>query len=175
MNTVHITLLAFLTFLIAGCSSLGGGSVTQRSAKLATGIQQAYSIEPTKAIRVAPMIVRHADQYDIDPLLLAALIQQESHYRSDVISPAGAVGLTQVIPRYWQQNCPGNLLDESTNIRCGSYILARYNQSAGSWKKALAYYNVGPSGYEKSFWTRHKAKKYARSVKRHQKTLKDAL
>ncbi|MCT2528801.1 lytic transglycosylase domain-containing protein, partial [Acinetobacter baumannii] len=39
----------------------------------------------------------------------------------------------------------------------------------------LAYYNVGPTGYERSFWTRHKAKKYARSVKRHQKTLKSAL
>lgn len=168
-------LLAINSVIMTACSSLGGGSVNQRAAKLATGIEQAYAIQSNTAQRVAPMIVQNADRYDLDPLLLAALIQQESHYRSNVVSPTGAVGLTQITPRYWQQSCPGNLFDENNNISCGSYILANYKQSTGSWKKALAYYNVGPAGYEKSFWTRHKAKKYARSVKRHQKILKDAL
>lgn len=175
MKNLPILILSLSTLLIAGCSSLGGGSVAQRSAKLASGIERAYAVESTTARRVAPLIVQHADQYEVDPLLMAALIQQESSYRNYVVSSAGAVGLTQVVPRYWQEKCPGDLFDEYTNVRCGTYILASYNQATGSWKKALAYYNVGPTAYENSFWTRHKGKKYARSVQEKQKILKQAL
>ncbi|WP_010116590.1 transglycosylase SLT domain-containing protein [Acinetobacter sp. P8-3-8] len=160
---------------MAGCSSLGGGSVQKRAGKLSTGIQKAYSISPDTANRVSPMIVQNADQYDVDPLLIAATIRQESNYRNYAASPAGAVGLTQIMPRYWQQSCPGNLYDEYTNIRCGTMILSKYNQSAGSWKKALAYYNVGPSNYESSWKMRRQGKKYAKQVKKHQKQLKSAL
>ena len=43
---------------MAGCSSLGGGSVQKRAGKLSTGIQKAYSISPDTANRVSPMIVQ---------------------------------------------------------------------------------------------------------------------
>ena len=121
------------------------------------------------------MIVQNADKYNVDPLLLAAIIRQESSYKNYAISPAGAVGLTQIIPRYWQQTCSGDLIEENNNINCGTYILAKYNQSAGSWKKALAYYNVGPTGYESSWKMKRQGKKYAHQVQQHQKTLKNAL
>ncbi|WP_089604056.1 lytic transglycosylase domain-containing protein [Acinetobacter piscicola] len=160
---------------MTGCSSLGGGSIQKRAGKLSTGIQKAYSISPDVANRVSPMIVQSAEQFDVDPLLIAATIRQESSYRSNAVSPSGAVGLTQVMPRYWQQSCPGDLYNEYTNIRCGTMILSKYNQSAGSWKKALAYYNVGPSNYESSWKMRRQGKKYAKQVKKHQKQLKSAL
>ena len=76
---------------------------------------------------------------NLDPLLLAAVIRQESTFRPYVSSPAGAVGLTQVMPRYWQATCPGDLYDELTNINCGSFILTKYKNAAGSIPKALAY------------------------------------
>ncbi|NHB59476.1 lytic transglycosylase domain-containing protein [Acinetobacter sp. 194] len=162
-------------FLISACSPLGMGSVAKRSAKLSNGIQKAYAVDPYTANRVAPMIVQSAEKYQVDPLLMAAMIRQESSYRSNAISPAGAVGLTQVIPRYWQQTCSGNLYDEFTNVNCGTYILSRYNQSAGSWKKALAYYNVGPTGYETNRKMRKQGKRYAKQVKVHKQNLKGAL
>lgn len=162
-----------LTFF--GCTSLNSNSIAKRSEKLSTGIQKAYSVESATANRVSPMIIQSADKYNVDPILLAAMIQQESSYRNSVISPAGAVGLTQVIPRYWQQTCPGDLYNESSNIQCGTYILSKYNQSSGNWKKALAYYNVGPSGYENNRKMRKQGKRYAKQVKQHQKNLKNAL
>ena len=70
------------TLIFTGCTSLGGGSVEKRSAKLANGIQQAYAVEPTTALRIAPMIVQSADRYNVDPLLVAAVIRQESSYRN---------------------------------------------------------------------------------------------
>lgn len=178
---IHILSLKFfalvLMTIMTGCTSLGpnSGSFSWRSNKLSSGLQKAYSVPQSTANRLSPIIIQSADQYNVPPLLLAAVIRQESSYNSNALSPTGAVGLTQIIPSYWQQTCAGNLYDETTNIQCGAYILNHYYQSADSWFKATAYYNVGPTGYERSFWTRHKAKKYARSVKRHQKALKSAL
>lgn len=160
---------------MTACSSLGGGSVQKRAGKLSAGIQKAYSVSPDVANRVSPIIVQNADQYNVDPLLLAATIRQESSYRSYVTSSAGAVGLTQVMPRYWQQSCPGNLYDDMINVQCGTMILAKYNQSAGSWKKALAYYNVGPTNYETNRKMRKQGKRYAKQVKQHEKSLKSAI
>ncbi|MCM1960854.1 lytic transglycosylase domain-containing protein [Acinetobacter modestus] len=159
---------------MAACSSLNG-SFANRSTQLSSGLQTAYSVSPNTANRLSPMIVQNAERYDVSPTLLAALIRQESNYNSSARSPTGAIGLTQIVSTHWRQSCPGNLYDENTNINCGAYILSTYYKSAGSWSKAVAYYNVGPSGYERSFWTRHKGKKYARSVKRHEKILKKAL
>ena len=170
-----ISVSALVSTMI-GCTTLGphSGSPASRASKLSVGLQKAYTVSPSTANRLSPMIIQSADQYQVPPLLVAALIRQESSYNSFARSPAGAVGLTQVMPEYWQQKC-GDLQNEATNIQCGTYILSQYHGLAGSWFKASAYYNVGPTGYESSFWTRHKAKKYARQVRRHEKELKAAL
>ena len=166
-----------LSMVMVGCTTLGphSGSLASRSAKLSNGIQRAYSVPKTTADRVSPMIIQSADKQDMAPLMLAAMIRQESSYRSTVTSSAGAVGLTQVMPRYWQPSCPGDLFDEYTNVRCGTMILAKYNQSAGSWKKALAYYNVGPTNYQTNRKMKRQGKRYAKQVKQHEKQLKSSL
>ena len=166
--------LVLSAITLSACSSLSG-SFANRSNQLSSGLQTAYSVSPSTANRVSPIIIQSSERYDVSPLLIAAIIRQESNYNSAARSPTGAVGLTQIIPSHWRQVCPGNLYDESVNINCGTQVLATYYKSAGSWSKAVAYYNVGPTGYQRSFWTRHKGKKYARSVKRHEKALKKAL
>lgn len=174
-KSMKTLLLACAVLALSGCTSLGMGSLEKRSAKLAQGIQKAYSVDSNTANRVAPLIIQSATQNDVDPLLMAAVIRQESSYRNYVVSSAGAVGLTQVIPRYWQQTCPGDLFQENINVNCGSFILAKYNQSAGSWKKALAYYNVGPTGYNTNRKMKKQGKRYAKQVKQHEKNLKSKL
>jgi soluble lytic murein transglycosylase-like protein len=174
-NILKSAVLFLSLSTLAGCSSLGGGSVEKRAKKLSRGIQRAYSVAPPTADRVSPMIIQSAERYQMDPLLMAALIRQESSYRSTVTSPAGAVGLTQIIPRYWQNTCTGDLFDENTNINCGTYILSKYTQQAGDSKKALAYYNVGPTGYNNNRAMKKQGKRYAKQVKAHRKTLKSAL
>ena len=174
-KSMKTLLLGCAVLALSGCTSLGMGSLEKRSAKLAQGIQKAYSVDSTTANRVAPLIIQSATQNDVDPLLMAAVIRQESSYRNYVVSSAGAVGLTQVIPRYWQQTCPGDLFQENININCGSFILAKYNQSAGSRKKELAYYNVGPTGYKTNRKMKKQGKRYAKQVKQHEKNLKSKL
>lgn len=167
-------ILISIAICFTGCSSLHG-SFEQRSQQLSHGIQKAYQVKPETASTVAPLILAHAEKNNIPPLTLAGLIQQESSYRTKVTSPAGAVGLTQVMPRYWQSLCPGNLFDPNINIACGSQILAQYEKSGGNLKKALAYYNVGPSNYENSWKMKRQGKKYAKQVKQKEKMLKHAL
>lgn len=174
-NMLKYAVLFLSLSTLAGCSSLGGGSVEKRAKKLSVGIQRAYSVAPPTADRVSPMIIQSAERYQMDPLLMAALIRQESSYRTNVSSPAGAVGLTQIIPRYWQNTCMGDLFDENTNINCGTYILSKYTQQAGDSKKALAYYNVGPTGYNNNRAMKKQGKRYAKQVKAHRKSLKNAL
>lgn len=169
-----IFLFSFIALIASGCSTLRG-SPQQKNQQLAQGIQRAYAVNTYTAQRISPYIVEGSEKYNVDPLLIAAVIRQESNYRSDARSPTGAVGLMQVIPSYWQATCGSNLYDERTNVLCGSYILADYHSKAGSWKKATGYYNVGPTGYEHSFWTRWKVRKYIKSVKNFEKKLKDEL
>ena len=166
--------LLLLAVTISACSNISG-SMAQRSKQLSSGLQTAYAVAPNTANRLSPMIIQSSEQHDVSPVLLAAVIRQESNYKSSARSPTGAIGLTQIIPSHWRQACPGNLYNENININCGAYVLASYYKSAGSWPKALAYYNVGPTGYKRSFWTRQKAKKYAKSVQRHEQALKKAL
>ncbi len=174
-TTLYKIIGLFGLMTLAGCSSLGSGSLEKRATKLSLGLQKAYSIDASTAQKVSPLIIQHAEKYHIDPLLMAALIRQESSYRSQAVSSSGAVGLTQVLPRYWQTTCGDQLFDENINIHCGSYILGQYYQSAQNWKKALAYYNVGPTGYTSSWKNKRQGKKYAKSVKQHQKDLKQVL
>ncbi|KAF7277661.1 hypothetical protein GWI33_000984, partial [Rhynchophorus ferrugineus] len=144
--------------LVTGCASLGphGGSVDKRASKLSLGLQQAYAVSENTANRLSPLIIRSADRYEVDPRLISAIIRQESNFNSNARSPTGAVGLGQIIPSYWANICGTDLYNESTNINCTAHILSSYYQQGGSWKKAIAYYNVGPTGYESSFWTRWK-------------------
>lgn len=167
-------IVSLIAIFATGCSTLRGNA-QQKSQKLAQGIQRAYAINPSTAQRISPYIIEGSEKHDVDPILIAAIIQQESNYRSNARSPSGAVGLMQVIPSYWRAICGSNLYDERTNVLCGSHILSDYHDKAGSWKKATAYYNVGPAGYERSFWTRWKVRKYIKSVKNFEKKLKDEL
>lgn len=138
-----------------------------RTSRLTLALQTAFSVPLHTASRVSPLIIQSADFNGVSPYLLAAVIHQESSYNSDASSPAGAVGLTQVMPKYWKTQCPGNLYDDTINIQCGSQILSAYNKSAGSWPKALAYYNVGPYGYHSNSKMKKQGEKYARSVEQH--------
>lgn len=51
------------------------------------------------AVPYADLIAEAADRYALDPLLLTALVRQESNFRPRARSRAGAVGLTQLMPR----------------------------------------------------------------------------
>jgi soluble lytic murein transglycosylase-like protein len=98
----------------------------------------------------------------IDPLVLLAVIRQESRFQADVLSSAGAVGLMQLMPRTAAETArkekiakPGRkeLLRPSVNIRLGAAYLSRLVKGyGGDYFRAIAAYNAGEAAV-KRWWT----------------------
>src|ERR1700693_889076 len=92
-----------------------------------------------------------AARNQLDPMLIAGLIRQESAFESKALSHAGAIGLMQVEPttalklarqlkvRYARTR----LTDPGYNLQLGSRYLANLIQSFGTPEAALAAYNAG--------------------------------
>ena len=89
----------------------------------------------------------------IDPALALAHMRQESNFRPDVVSPAGAVGLMQVLPTTANAMArvngvsSANLFDPTSNIEHGqSFIetMRRSGATQGQLPKVIAAYNAGP-------------------------------
>lgn len=83
--------------------------------------------------------------HGLDPKLLHALVITESAYRADARSPAGAGGLTQLMPGTAVELGVANRFDPVENLRGGADYLARQIRRFGDLRLALAAYNAGPA------------------------------
>jgi len=90
------------------------------------------------------IIHEKAEKYDVDPSLVAAVIEQESRFRKNAISPVGARGLMQLMPRTGRWMGARDLYDAEQNIDAGvkyiKYLDKRFN---GNLKNTIAAYNAG--------------------------------
>jgi len=85
-----------------------------------------------------------AEMYEVDPHLLATVMQIESCGHPKVISSAGARGLFQVMPFHFADD--EDMLDPDTNaMRGGSFLNYCYQAADGVIGLTLACYNGGPS------------------------------
>lgn len=114
-----------------------------------------HVIRGAREVELAPFFapaVRHwsdeikhwSAQHDVDPHLLATVMQIESCGHPTVISNAGAQGLFQVMPFHFEAG--EDMLDPATNAKRGASFL-RYCAGAadGVVGLTLACYNGGPS------------------------------
>ena len=105
-----------------------------------------------------------AGAHGVDPLLVLAVIRQESRFEPEAVSSAGARGLMQLLPATARQLAADGappraepaLEDVGTNIGLGTRLLARLlRQYDGATAKALAAYNGGEDAVAK--WERRYA------------------
>jgi len=103
-------------------------------------------------------ILSLANEYEIDPELVAAVIRCESRFRADAVSPRGAIGLMQIMPETgaWiaqQLTIPrfeiDQLLEPDLNLRLGMWYLRSLLDRFGTHHDALTAYNAGPSNAER--------------------------
>ncbi len=94
------------------------------------------------------LIQEKADKYELDWVMVTALIAQESKFNVNSESWAGAVGLMQVIPRFSPYS-KDSLFIPDVNVEEGSRIIREhldhyaYMDSTNQWAFALATYNAG--------------------------------
>jgi soluble lytic murein transglycosylase len=129
-------------------------SPTARRAQLPLLIQQL-----THPIYFEPLVVAQAQAQQIDPLLLFALIRQESLFEPSATSSADARGLAQVIPDTgewiagrlkWSGWQPEDLWRPYISVEFGAWYLAvQLAAFDGQVMPALAAYNAGPGNVQK--------------------------
>jgi peptidoglycan lytic transglycosylase len=100
----------------------------------------------------------HARNYELNPALLAAVIEQESKFDASARSSAGAIGLMQLQPatakgiaKYTggSKFVVADLDDPEINIRYGAWYLHHLLQKYGSEQLALAAYNAGQDNVDR--------------------------
>ena len=110
-----------------------------------------YRIKPDLARRIYDA----ATTAGIEPELAFRLVRVESVFNPRAVSPAGAVGLTQLMlgtAREYEPNVTREqLLDPDVNLRIGlKYLRGLIRDYKGDLKLALLVYNRGPVAVQKS-------------------------
>lgn len=114
--------------------------------------------------RYLPLFNKAEQQNNLPPGLLARVAEKESSFLPDVIaglrkSPAGAVGIMQIVPRWHPGVDP---TDPVASIDyAGKYLRTLYNQT-GTWRLALAAYNWGIGNLRK--WQKGQIKSWPRET-----------
>ena len=89
-------------------------------------------------------IAELAERFDLSPALLEALVWQESRWRADAVSHAGARGLAQLMPGT-ARDLGVDPDDPFANLEGGArYLREQLDRFDGNLEKALAAYNAGP-------------------------------
>ena len=125
---------------------LGYPTIAVRSAK--------QVLEEVVLVETGYPVVRYIGKDGPEPALVHSLIRQESEFNPEVVSPAGARGLMQLMPataqqvstklgvKYTQARLTG---DPDFNVSLGStYLQEMLSRFNGSYVLAIAAYNAGP-------------------------------
>lgn len=95
-------------------------------------------------------IDRLARRFDLSPALLEAVVWQESRWRHNAVSPAGARGLAQLMPGTARE-LGVDPDDPTANLEGGArYLRAQLDRFDGDLELALAAYNAGPERVRRS-------------------------
>lgn len=99
--------------------------------------------------QIRAMIEEAANNHNIDPDLLDALVQAESNYKPDAVSSKRAMGLTQLMPATARALGVQDPFDPAQNLNGGARYLSQMLRTHGSLEHALAAYNAGPGNVAK--------------------------
>jgi soluble lytic murein transglycosylase-like protein len=158
---VRILATALLMASVSGAAqaqgvdwSVAGGNLFVRTP--ADEVEEAVLGEGDAPAKLGPLdqpfreaIADAAAVHGLDPKLLHALVLTESAYRPDARSPAGAGGLTQLMPATALELGVRDRFDPIENLKGGADYLARQILRFGDLRLALAAYNAGPARVER--------------------------
>lgn len=104
-------------------------------------------------------IVNWSAERQLNPLLVVSLMRQESRFQPEIRSPAGALGLMQVMPATGEEVAQNigvtdySLINPEDNITLGTWYLDfTHGEFDGNSMLAIASYNAGPGNVSK--WLR---------------------
>lgn len=129
--------------LLAAASLLAGG------AALIPAPADAASFEASAAHPYAPHVAEAAQRFGIPPGWIWHVMRAESRGKPRAVSPAGAIGLMQIMPATWamlsaRYRLGSDPYDVRANIHGGAAYLRMMWDRYGDVRLMLAAYNAGP-------------------------------
>jgi soluble lytic murein transglycosylase-like protein len=131
-----------------------------------TGIEKEEYTPPPPAARTTPeqpktaqadvspqeLVTRAAIDAGLPPEFVHSIARAESAYRTDAVSPKGAIGLMQLMPKTAAE-LNANPYDPAQNAEAGAQylreLLLKYQNDPHQVLKAIAAYNAGPAAVDK--------------------------
>lgn len=107
---------------------------------------QYHAALKTTGARFLLMFEQAEREHRLPSGLLSRVAFQESSFNPRAVSPAGAQGLMQIVPKWHPDVDPWN---ESEAIDYAGRYLRELFDEFGNWKLALAAYNWGPGNLRK--------------------------
>jgi len=104
---------------------------------------------PGAATPFAAEIDAAAKKYGVDSALLRGLIRQESNFNANATSPAGARGLTQLMPGTAAALGVNPAIPAQAIEGGAKYLRQQLDKFGGDPAKALAAYNAGPGAVQR--------------------------
>ncbi|WP_078129645.1 lytic transglycosylase domain-containing protein [Leptospira alexanderi] len=101
-------------------------------------------IEPT----LAEIIRKESEKNHLDPSLVQSVIKAESGFKTDAISPKGAIGLMQLMPSTANLLGVDDPSDPAENVAGGTKFLSNLLNKYKNLDHALAAYNAGPKAVD---------------------------
>ena len=137
---------------VAASAYLGGGPLHERIPSRRESFELFIGAADEDAVRdrmqrvpYGDLILDAGERHGVDPLLVAAIVQAESSFDTEAVSPRGALGLMQMMPTTAEQLGVADAYDPSQNLDAGvsylAYLLRRFDNDL---VLALAGYNAGP-------------------------------
>ena len=113
----------------------------KKDRQLRTRLRFAASVNPAEYDQI---IKTYADKYGVSQSLIKAVIQAESGYNPNAVSPKGASGLMQLMPNTARSLKVGNSFDPKDNVEGGvRYLRFLLDTFRGNVSLAVAAYNAG--------------------------------
>ena len=98
---------------------------------------------------LSQLVKAASDKFQVDPKLVSAVAEVESGGNQGAESPAGAIGVMQLMPDT-AASLGVNPYDKQQNIEGGAkYLRQMLDDFGGDVKKAVAAYNAGPNAVKK--------------------------
>lgn len=124
------------------------------SINIVQGVKHTLALKLSYPKGYSEIVEKYTNKYGVDENLIYSIMREESRYQPDVVSPANARGLMQLIPKTGSASAAEiglkkyntkKLYDPETNIHIGTYyfkkVLDKFN---GNVFHALGSYNAGP-------------------------------
>jgi soluble lytic murein transglycosylase-like protein len=136
--------------VVSNRPSLAGVPITSYTVPSAEGVRATRPVVSERARAYDDLISEHSREQGVRADLVRAVMQVESGFNPNALSPKGAMGLMQLMPSTARQFGVKNPFNPIENVHAGvAYLRELLDRYQNNEELALAAYNAGPGAVDR--------------------------